>query len=302
MTVGAELHDAIGELPGAAQLIGVREHPLRSSCRLRRLDLLTVDGRLRSVIFKDLSPAARHRAPRSVLDPRREIEVYRMLRERPEISTPRLLGFRNDEHRRRFWLFVEAVEGEPLWQSAHARDWVAAATWLARFHRLRPPASKNWLRYDRRFYAGWLRRASRLAPAAGLDELSAAHRRAVGLLAATPVVFIHGDFYPANVLVTRGRAPGVCVVDFELAGLGAAVIDLAALLTGLPSRLASRMIDAYRDAAPATAPAEQFELLLVSARLHLAVRWLGWLARWEPPTHQAFDWALEARTAAAQLS
>jgi hypothetical protein len=79
------------------------------------------------------------------------------------------------------------------------------------------------------------------------------------------------------------------------------VLDLAALVTGLPEDQAGSVVAEYARAAAHSPPRDRLDELLLCARLHLAVRWLGWLPGWQAPEHQAYDWVREAHTAAAAL-
>ena len=100
---------------------------------------------------------------------------------------------------------------------------------------------------------------------------------------------IHGELYPSNVLVGEHA---VWVVDWETAAAGPAVVDVAALLSGWPAASAAKLLETYGAVDP---------LALDCARLHLAVRWLGWSAGWSPPPEHARDWRLEAELAASRL-
>jgi hypothetical protein len=73
------------------------------------------------------------------------------------------------------------------------------------------------------------------------------------------------------------------------------------LITGLPDPVTRLVVDAYRSRRSSPGPASEFEELLLCARLHLAIRWLGWMPNWHPPEHQRFDWVAEAFAAAAAL-
>jgi Ser/Thr protein kinase RdoA (MazF antagonist) len=180
--------------------------------------------------------------------------------------------------------------------------WSAAAIWLARLHDLTPvPDGEPLLRYDREYYGRWMERALRIAPDAGLEPLGRVHTRAIARLAAARPEPVHGDYYPANILVRSGAAPEICPVDFELFGSGAGVLDLAALVTGLPPARAGELVEAYRSHRREPIARAELDELVLCARLHLAVRWLGWLEGWSAPDHQRFDWAAEARAAAAAL-
>lgn len=287
---------------GAATVLAAEPHPFASSCPLTRLTLRSRAGATRSLLVKDLGAARRHRAPAALHDPRREPAVYAALRG-PDTGSPRCLGTHVDPARGHHWLFLEPVDGIPLWQSADERAWIAAAAALARLHRAGPRLPEGLaIRYDAEFFARWLPRAERLAPAAELHRLAEVHAWAGDRLAGAPAGFVHGDFYPANLLVTDGPGLRVRVVDFELAGIGPAALDLAALVTGLPAERADALLGEYWEHSLVPMPRDELAELVQCARLHLAVRWLGWLEEWHAPDHQAFDWAAEAHTAAAALS
>ena len=87
---------------------------------------------------------------------------------------------------------LEFVDGTPLWQIGELETWQAAARWLARLHALPVPTDEWLLRYDET----QLEERLRLAPG---TERFAAH--VAERLAALPARLIHGDFYPANILV-----------------------------------------------------------------------------------------------------
>jgi thiamine kinase-like enzyme len=143
------------------------------------------------------------------------------------------------------------------------------------------------LRYDRAFYGRWLRRA--LGAAGPLESVERVHEAAVERLMAEPQVVIHGELYASNALVSGSRA---LLVDWETAAVGPAVVDVAALTSGLPDDLAAATVAAYGDVD---------EIALESARLHMALRWLGWAAAWQPPAEHARDWRREAITVASRL-
>ena len=292
----------VAERRFGATVLSAEAHPGRSSCPLTRLTLRTRAGAMRSLLVKDLGAARRHPAPSGLLDARREPAVYAALRH-AGAGVPRALGTHVDPARGHHWLFLEPVDGVPLWQAAGERAWPAAAAALADLHRAnaRLPSDVG-LQYDAEFFGRWLPRAKRLAPRAGLGRLTELHEHACRRLAAMPAGFVHGDFYPANILVADGAPPRVRIVDFELAGHGPAVLDLAALLTGLPATQAHELTDAYWERSLLAVTRPELHELLTCARLHLAVRWLGWLEEWEPPAHQTFDWAAEAHSAADELA
>ena len=114
---------------------------------------------------------------------------------------------------------------------------------------------------------------------------------------------IHGELYASNVLVDRA-ADGlrVCPVDWELAGIGPGLVDLAALTTGWDEHERWQIALAYYVEAGGRGPDfQRFLELLDCSALHLAMRWLGWSAEWTPPAEHRRDWLDEALRATARI-
>jgi len=98
----------------------------------------------------------------------------------------------------------------------------------------------------------------------------------------------------------------VCPVDWETAGAGPGLIDLAALTSGKWSEDQRRAMalayhEAYRDAGGLPADRDALLIALDRCRLHLAVQCLGWSRGWTPPAEQAHDWLGEALSVAERL-
>lgn len=248
-------------------------------------------------------PAARGTKPAFVHDVRREPAVYRALLTPLSIG-PRCLASGAD------WVLIERLDAVPLWQVGDAATWVAVAAWLAGMHRRLALGSAGapglpLLVHDEVLLAAWRRRGAE----AGVPRpVLAAHERAAARLARLPATVVHGDLYPSNVLVRRGaRQPGglgVWPVDWELAGMGPAVLDVAAFTAGGGWDPATRtaMARAYFDAAGGCSDAwPAWSVDLDAARLHLCVQWLGWMPGWTPPAEHRHDWLGEALQLAAAL-
>jgi aminoglycoside phosphotransferase (APT) family kinase protein len=257
-------------------------------------------------VFKDvglsgLNEAGRSAKPSSLHDPRREIEVYTSILSSYELGTATCYGSIADPELERYWLFLERVPGVPLWQLDDRDAWQAVARWLARLHlTVEPPRVGRLLQYDETLYEGWLGRAVAAVPNAGLEDLQFGYDRAVAQISSTPRVFIHGEFYPSNVLVVgTTTAARVCPVDWEVSGVGTGLLDLAALITGLPESDASFVVDVYLQELPEQRhdPAE----LLECCRLYLAVQWIARSEHWSPPPEHARDWIADAMAAAERL-
>ena len=109
-------------------------------------------------------------------------------------------------------------------------------------------------------------------------------------------VIFHGEFYASNMMVHRAPEGVSCPVDWEMAGVGPGLIDLAALVSRtLGSRRAARArvapISTSSGADRSRRPTREADLQesLAWCRLHV-VQWLGWSEHWSPPKEHAHDW------------
>jgi aminoglycoside phosphotransferase (APT) family kinase protein len=299
----------------------------RTSFALEELDVALADGTRLRLMMKDLSRSALHEEalaakPELLYEPMREIHVYRDLLDGAGLGTAEYHGSSIDPAQDRWWLFIENVVGDALWQIGEFEVWEEAARWLARLHSSlggRAARVGPLLRYDRDLLGVWARRAAGFADDPR-SAWSAAERQQVRRvtarydtvakeLEALAPTFIHGEFYPSNVLVQQGGGtPRICPIDWEMAAVGPGLLDLAALSVGKWSDVErARLAAAYRAAAlPAAETAahlsdDEFDRALDLARLHLAVQWLGWEPRWEPPAEHRHDWLGEALALAERL-
>jgi len=317
-----QLERALGRLPDVAgpnpAIVDRRPLAYHSTFPIELLVARDAAGSARSLVFKDLSrsgpedPGWRVRAP-FLHDPLREIACYRDVLSRLGLSTPRYLGSTVVPASGRHWLFLERLLGDPLWQMGDVEVWARAARWLAKLHgRFEGRVEQlpgRLIVHDRRYWSRWLARARRRlaredSPRSHgeLRWLLERAERAVDWLVEQPETLIHGDFHPSNVLVER-RGAGTLIhpVDWEMAGIGPGILDLAALTSGRwePQRRAA-VLTAYRGALPRRCrpPDDGFRRSLQRCRLLLAVQWLGWSAGWDPPPEHAHDWLAAAFTLA----
>lgn len=318
-----ELGQYFGSTPKITRL-SRRPSAYRTSFTIEELVLDLDDGKHLDIIFKDLSWLAlsdetRQVKPQFLHNPLREIEVYRTILALHQIGTATCYGVHVDEPRQLYWLFLEKVPGLELYQIGEFEKWQAVARWLAEFHnrfamqvdRLKNLASL--LRYDGAFYRRWLQRAcayvdcnsmTRLRNAKkALTWLAARYEKVVERLVELPPTFIHGEFYASNVLI-RDEIDGlyVCPVDWEMAGVGPGLIDLAALTAGKWSEeQRTNLARAYFETQPFTRDEEEFLSALNHCRLHVAMQWLGWAPNWSPPAENTHDWLGEALYLAEKL-
>jgi aminoglycoside phosphotransferase (APT) family kinase protein len=322
----AALEGVLGRHFGAEQRIAKltrRPSQYQSSFAMDELNVHLADGRRLALMFKNLSrdallEGARHAKPLFLHDPLREIEVYRKVLSVPRLGTPLCYGAVVDELLGRYWLFLERVPGLRLAHVGEFATWQDVARYLAQVHNAlarsgqgRPgrPA-RRWLNYDRDFYWQWMRRArTYVRPGAtrqgkegwrGIDRLARRYERVVERLLAMPARLIHGEFYAANVLVHQANGHvRICPVDWEMAAVGPALIDLAALTCGTWTDEQRRALAlAYHGALEPDdkGPPDRDAFLadLDVCQLHLAVQWLGWSLRWSAPPQQAWNWLSEA--------
>lgn len=303
-----------------------------TSFALEALDVTLDNGDRLELVFKDLGPAslieeASAIRPHDFYHPLREIGVYQGILAGRGFGTPVCYAAAADERIGRYWLFLERVPGARLCHVGDFAAWEAAARWLARFHASHAddgasrPISDGvpLLRYDEAFYRAWPARGRRhlagrvdVAPDArrALDRITDRYDAVIDRLMQLGPTLIHGEFYGSNILVreasARLRSGSICPIDWEMAGIGPGLIDLAALTAGGWTAIQREaMASAYRSAmADAGRPAPPLPQLLDSlnwCRLHSAIQWLGWAAHWQPPPDEAHDWAREAVTVAASL-
>jgi Ser/Thr protein kinase RdoA (MazF antagonist) len=329
--VHAELERALSEHFGTSRRVLELERrpcPYRTSFHLEELDVVLDDGTTLKLMLKDLGEAgmtsgAREVKPSFLYDPLREIEAYHAILAPAQLGTPTFYGAVVDEERMRYWLFLENVVGDVLWQVGELTAWEDAARWLAAMH-ARFAAVTDWrsksehlLHYDGDFYRLWLVRAQDFASQMeavgrsdfrkGLDWLAPRYGHVIERLTALPVTFIHGEFYPSNVLLQNDRERRrICPIDWESAAVGPGLIDLAALTAGSwEEQERSTLVLAYHDALTRLGGSAQsrddFLAALDCCRLYLALQWLGWARAWSPPEEHRQDWLSEALALAERL-
>jgi predicted glycoside hydrolase/deacetylase ChbG (UPF0249 family)/aminoglycoside phosphotransferase (APT) family kinase protein len=283
------------------------------------IDEVTVElagGRRLELMAKRLGGAtllddARQAKPDFACSATREPALYALLADEPGL--PRCWGLVHDGDGP--LLVLERVPGLALRHIGDLSLWQAAAAWLAGFHG-RWPASAGGvpaaigaqlLRYDRTHHEHLLRRAVEVAATAGRPLAAAVveqHARAVEILEPLPTTLVHGEFYASNVIVDQAVAPPrVAPIDWETAGEGPPVLDLAALVSGDWTAEDRRaIVDAYRRASAVDLPAADLDRALVAADLLISIQWAGWATGWRPPEDLAEDWAANAEARAADLA
>jgi hypothetical protein len=283
----------------------------QSSFRVDEVDVRFADGTTvalfaKAVHWHAMTPEARAAKPPFLWDPERERATYEAILSPLSVEGARYFGSYVTGGVR--YLLLERLDGTPLWQIGEFEAWREAARWLARMHARVGAAGATFsraathlLRYDRPFYDCWMRRVQDFYESGpALQRLAACHEQVVDALLAEQNTFIHGEFYPANVLIERERGAFVVhPIDWEMASLGPALIDLACLIAGQwTDDQRADVADAYfeeRSALGADVPPRAHYLWTLDCCLiHLSIRNLGWSRDWSPPPDRAYDWLRDA--------
>jgi hypothetical protein len=187
----------------------------------------------------------------------REALVYRELLSRPDVDTPYFYGSRWDAPTGCHEVFLEYVDAWSL--KYHDLDhWATAVRRLAALHasfaRQGDALARHdfLLRLDGSYIGAWAARAVGAASAASaalgrrLERVVADHREIAELLASQPLTLVHNDLAPKNAIADVSSSPArICFVDWEMAGVGCGILDLAHLMHGLSPGDEERLRSAY---------------------------------------------------------
>lgn len=330
------LEDLLGkQADGRRPIAHMRRVPsaFSSSYAIEELDIVLENGDCLELVFKNLSQRAltmeaRGNKPLFLLEPTREIEVYKTLLPRYSQGTPKYIGSFIDEHSEDYWLFLENVPGVELYQVGDFSTWLEAARWLAKLHDAASKLAESTqplsylLQYNEAYFWAWPHRALSNLEAQQVDGLNKLRRlidrydQVIKRLLALPRTLLHGDFNASNILVRQhrkgnsssGASPSalICPVDWEMAALGPGLTDLAALISGnwdeaQRTALVSAYLDARRDYQVGFKDPEKVIEDVKFCELHLAIKWLGWSSGWTPPAEHRQDWLGQAEKIALEL-
>jgi aminoglycoside phosphotransferase (APT) family kinase protein len=259
-------------------------------------DILTVeleDGVTIRLFRKRRGPEEAAHPDKLIRD--REPLVYSELLSGAVLPVPTFYGWSSDEAAGRHDLLLEYIDGWSL-QYQDLDHWTTAARWLARLHA--EPALRGdrlerhgfLLRLDAAYLRAWAERAVTAAGAVSatlsrrLERVVADHGAIADLLASQPPTLVHNDLAPKNVIADVSRAPArICFVDWEMAGVGCGLIDLAHLMHGLSPDDEARMRAAYcaeLAGAGLLPTGRELGRLLSACALHNAVYRLAHVRAW----------------------
>jgi hypothetical protein len=239
----------------------------------------------------------------------REVRVYDELLGDRGLPVPRFLGSGWNDATGRRELFLEYVDGWNL-KYQDLRHWYTAARHLAQLHLAfalqgeRLLGRDFLLRFDRNYLFAWAGRAVAAVSSLSAELASRLQRTvddlsvAADLLAEQPPTLVHNDLAPKNVVADTSASPGrTCIVDWEMAGVGCGLMDLAHLTHGLPPREAERMFDLYGEELAGTGlmPSDdEGKRLLASCRLHGTLYRLAHSDVWRLPLERVGEWIADS--------
>jgi hypothetical protein len=147
-----------------------------------------------------------------------------------------------------------------------------------------PPGQLN--RYDRRHLDLWAHKAERLRRGVlrGVID-SKTIQETVRRLSVMMPTLMHGELFPANVLIAGGK---LWFVDWESAGIGAGEIDLAALTSGTwHSSVLSELEDMYASSRWPNGAPGSYRAVVAAARVYIVVTIAWHEARARPQLRDA---------------
>ena len=198
------------------------------------------------------------------------------------------------------WLLIEFVTGTNVAYFRKLEYWYVTAAWQAKFHKEQQSINDRSLRsralkldhhhFDdiaNEMYDIVRDRHPKLTPEA--RALKDRVLTLAELLVDASLVLVHGDFTATNILIRSGRgrpsSNDVCLVDWELFGLGPHLFDLSRITHGYEPKFLERFIKSYRDEAAQldldALPAEKFLRELYQYRAYWWCRRVRDLVAWE---------------------
>jgi Ser/Thr protein kinase RdoA (MazF antagonist) len=171
------------------------------------------------------------------------------------------------------------------------------------------------LRFDANYFCEWANRAiatvATVATVAGrsvklaaeLERVVSNNQRVAQLLAEQPLTLVHNDLSPKNVIADRSSSPAsIYFVDWEMAGVGCGLLDLAHLNHGLDPVNDRKMRQTYREALEEAGagllPSDPPELgrLFAACQLHNTLYRLAESSAWGLPVETVAQWVAEAQS------
>ena len=276
--------------------------------RAEVLNVAALDGRHTMIFVKEAARQLPDHPDKSAAD--RELLTYSQVLAPHRLPVPVYLGGSTDEATGRTTLFLEYVDDWNL-RYHDLGYWYSAAARLGDLHRafVDDPARLDGAGFLPLFDVDWHREWAERALASLTDvsrELAArlavvvsGYDAVADVLLEQPRTLVHNDLAPKNVIADRRQQPArICFVDWEMAGLGCGLLDLAQLTYGLGPSAVERMHEAYfrSIAGSPLAPRDSRsrDRLLAACELQRSMTRLWRNHVWQKPIGVVAGWVSEA--------
>lgn len=197
-------------------------------------------GESLSLFLKHLGPEQADHPDKQRRD--REVRVYEELLCNTSLPVVRFYGSRWNEGTKRQELFLEYVDDWKL-KYHKLEHWFTAARRMAQLHAYFSERADELfacdflLRLDATYLCAWADRALGAVAnesetlARRLEPILKDYSRVAELVANQPPTLVHNDLSAKNVIASRSTNPArICLVDWEMAGVGCGVLDVAHLI------------------------------------------------------------------------
>jgi Phosphotransferase enzyme family len=235
-----------------------------------------------ALLYKYSHPAPKsHFAGHSRFGLEYESRVHRKILSGLPITSPRLCGRYVDKKGGTTWLLLEYIpKSMRVHEASDPKAMERAADWLGAFHALGAQELRRrrlpWLKAhpDKRYLAWCSAVIDRLRllglPSSEVEWISDALGQSLCDLAMMEDVVVHGEYFPKNILCSRGR---IYPTDWESAFRGQGEIDLATLAFGWDANTIQACKKSYCQARWSDSPPRPFEPALRGARVLARLRW-----------------------------
>jgi hypothetical protein len=303
-----KLASALG-LDVEIQSISRQPSPFATLFPAEVLTLSLSNGHQVRLFLKHLGPEQADQPDKQRRD--REVCVYEhLLRDGKDLPVAKYFGSRCNARTCRHELYLEHIDDWSL-QYQSLDHWYTAAARLADLHlhfagRAGELRSCDFLlKLDEPYFAAWAARAqaavAELWPQLGnrIDKLLGEYQPVCELLATQPVTLVHNDLACKNVIADCATSPArICIVDWELAGIGCGLLDLVHLKFGLDPVNDAKMLATYsaRLGSSPLLPTDERQLsrLLAACELHKTLYRLAHSPAWKLPPNKLAQWIAEA--------
>jgi Ser/Thr protein kinase RdoA (MazF antagonist) len=279
--------------PGGAHVISREPSPFARRSPAEVVTVQVDDGTTLRVFLKRVRREVAGHPDKLRRD--REPLVYRLLLAGRELPVPTFYGAGWDPASGRHDVLLEHIDGWSL-KYRSVEHWVTAARSLALLHAHFAARAETLeradflLRLDGDYLAAWAERAF-AAVRSMSPALERRLRQAVGGLrdladqiGREPLTLVHNDLAPKNVVADTSTTPArICFVDWEMAGAGCGLHDLAHLTHGFDARERRLLTSAYWEEMARMQPIESESercRVLAACELHNALYRLAHIHDW----------------------